>query len=434
MSNLVILGAQWGDEGKGKIVDLLSPRFDTVVRFQGGSNAGHTVVVEGKKTVLHQIPSGILGDVPHCIIANGTVVDPAALLKEIDELGENGIELDGRFFISSRAPLVVRYHNSLDIWNENIRGGRKIGTTGRGIGPAYADKYAREGLRAGDLLDKTVLNEKLEARIDFVNQMATNIFGDKPLDKEQIIAEFQEFSDKLAPYITDTFRFLKKTVDDGKSILFEGAQGTMLDIDHGTYPYVTSSSTTVGGVCTGTGLPPKAVGSVLGIAKAYCTRVGEGPFPTEDFSEAGNRIRKAGGEFGATTGRPRRCGWFDAVAVKYAIDVNGIDALVLTKIDVLDSFDEIKVCVAYELDGKEIDYVPIAARDYSRCKPVYETIQGWQGETKGKSDYGSLPGKARDYIDYLSRILNTPMAIISNGKDRLHTIVREEFMGALLDS
>jgi adenylosuccinate synthase len=346
MPNLVILGVQWGDEGKGKIVDLLSEKFDAVVRFQGGANAGHTVVIDGKKTVLHQIPSGILGNVPTCVIANGSVVDPVALMEEIEELRESNHVLEGRFYISSRAPMVMPYHKLIDAWAEEKRDKGKIGTTGRGIGPAYQEKVSREGMRIGDLLDPARLESKIRARFKFINELARNVYDKAQTNPDEVISEYCKLAEKLRPFIVDSSRLMRKMVEEGKEILFEGAQGTMLDIDHGTYPFVTSSSTAIGGVCTGTGLPPKQVNASIGIAKAYCTRVGEGPFPTEDFEADGRKLRDEGGEYGATTGRPRRCGWFDAVAANYATFINGLDGLCVTKLDVLDSFEEIKICVA----------------------------------------------------------------------------------------
>lgn len=432
MGNLVILGAQWGDEGKGKIVDMLAGRFGAVVRFQGGANAGHTVVVDGSEIVLHQIPSGILGDVPYCVIGNGTVVDPVDLVNEIGELHARDIEPNGRFFISSRAPLVVQYHRDLDRWSEELRGGKRIGTTGRGIGPAYMDKVGREGLRVGDLRVPELLREKLAWRIERVNVLAERVYNQAPIDAEAITEEYLRCGEILAPFITDSHLLLQKVVKEGHKILFEGAQGTMLDIDHGTYPFVTSSSTTVGGACTGTGLPPKQIHAVLGIAKAYCTRVGEGAFPSEDFGSDGEKMRDAGGEYGATTGRPRRCGWFDAVAMRYSIDVNGMDALALMKIDVLDDFDEIKVCTAYELDGVRINYVPDMRSDYQRCIPIYETVPGWKAKTEGVTKWGDLPEKARSYIEYIESVLDIPVAIVSTGRERSQTLVREEKLGAML--
>lgn len=432
MPNLVILGVQWGDEGKGKIVDLLSKNFDAVVRFQGGANAGHTVVIDGKKTVLHQIPSGILGDVPACIIANGSVVDPVALIEEIEELRASNHKLEGRFFISSRAPMVMPYHRLLDVWSEEKRANCKIGTTGRGIGPAYQEKVSREGLRIGDLLDFKGLEEKIKTRVEAVNELAKNIYHKPLLSAKEVITEYKDLAEKLSPFIIDSSRLLRSMVEESKSILFEGAQGTMLDVDHGTYPFVTSSSTAIGGVCTGTGLPPKQVNATIGIAKAYCTRVGEGPFPTEDFEADGQKLRDEGGEYGATTGRPRRCGWFDAVAANYASFINGLDGLCITKLDVLDSFEEIKICIAYEKDGEQINYVPEFASEYEKCKPVYISMPGWMATTAGIDKYDELPQATRNYLDKLAELCNVPVVIASTGKDRNDTAVREEMISRLL--
>jgi adenylosuccinate synthase len=433
MSNLVILGAQWGDEGKGKIVDLLSSRFDAVARFQGGANAGHTVVIGDRKTVLHQVPSGILGDIPLCVIGNGAVVDPAGLIEEIDMLTEQGITVDGRFFVSDRAAMVMPYHRLLDTWNEERLAGKKIGTTGRGIGPTYADKYSRTGMRMGDLLNKARMRKKIEDHLKQFNELATEYYGKEPLVASEIIAKLESYADRLSAMIADTRSMLYDSIIDGKKVMFEGAQGTMLDIDHGTYPYVTSSNTTSGGVCTGTGLPPKFIGTAFGILKAYCTRVGEGPFPSEDLGQTGNDLRDAGGEYGATTGRPRRCGWFDAVAARYAVELNGLDGVIVTKIDVLDRLDEIKICTAYKLDGKQIDTVPACIEQLSRCEPVYETFKVWDGETAGKSNYDELPAKAHEYIALIEKLLGVPAVLISTGKERDETVIREELVASFLD-
>lgn len=428
MANITVLGVQWGDEGKGKIVDLLGDRFDLVVRFQGGSNAGHTVVIDGRKTILRQVPSGVLGAVPRCVIANGCVVDPEALLAELDMLSQQGFRLAGRFFVSSRAPLVMPWHRLLDVWAEERRGDRKIGTTGKGIGPAYADKIGREGMRVGDLLDPERTNRLAGRAIEAVNELAVAIYHQEPLDPADTLAEIAAWAEALKPYIVDSTDLLHEAVASGKKILFEGAQGTMLDIDHGTFPYVTSSNTSIGGVCIGTGLPPRVLDGVLGIVKAYCTRVGEGPFPSEDFGGAGQRLRDAGGEYGSVTGRPRRCGWFDAVAARYAAAINGLDAVALMKLDVLDGFDEIQVCVGYELDGRTIERLPDNTEDYARCKPVYETVPGWRGTTAGVRSWGELPKEAQDYVEHLGVAIGVPVALVSTGRDRSHTIIREELL------
>lgn len=424
MSNLVVLGIQWGDEGKGKLVDMLSNRFDLVVRFQGGANAGHTVVIDGQETVLHQVPSGILNPDAFCVIANGCVLDPDELHQEIVMLQNRGLRMHQRLRISSRCPLVLPYHRHLDAWAEKRRAGKKIGTTGRGIGPAYVDKISRHGLRAGDFRKPELVREHLSEQLEYVNELAVKIFNEEPLDKNELIERFSRYAETLGPYIADTGKLLRDAEKKGSRILFEGAQGTLLDIDHGTYPFVTSSNTTVGGVCTGTGLPPKSVHNVIGIAKAYCTRVGEGPFPTEDEGSEGEALRKAGGEFGATTGRPRRCGWFDAVAARYAADINGLDGVFITKLDVLDGFDEIKVCQAYELGGERITEFPENLEMLSRCKPIYSTMPGWKGSsTAACTSLDCLPEKAKTYVEHLSEIMGVEIAGISTGQDRNHTIL-----------
>ena len=426
MSNLVVLGAQWGDEGKGKIVDLLTERFDAVVRYQGGANAGHTVVAEGTQYILHQVPSGIINGAGLCIVANGVVVDPTAMVEELLELKQKGIEVDGRFLLSDRAQVVMPYHSELDRLYENRLGKGNIGTTGKGIGPAYESKISRAGLRVGDLLAVATLKEKVRGLVERVNELIVKLYGERPFKVDEIHSPLAKAGKSLAPYIADTAALLHSRIESGSSIIFEGAQGAMLDIDHGTYPFVTSSNTTIGSVCSGTGVPPRHIHRSLGVAKAYCTRVGKGPFPSEDFAEAGERIREIGCEFGATTGRPRRCGWFDAVCARYAARINGFDALAVTKIDVLDSFAEIPVCVAYQLDGKRIDHVPASAAEMERCKPVYETLPGWRASTSGVDGYDNLPEKAKHYLDYLGSLLGLPVAIISTGPDRRHSALREE--------
>lgn len=431
MSNLVVLGAQWGDEGKGKLVDLLAPGFDIVVRYQGGANAGHTVVVEGEKYILHQVPSGIIAGAPVSVVANGTVIDPEGLVAELDELQAKGIELDNRFLLSDRAQIVMPYHRSIDLLGEESRGRASIGTTGRGIGPAYESKIAREGLRIGDLRNLKTLRDKVFTCVGRINDLIVSLYSEEPLNAEEIYESLARSSERLTPYISDASQFLFEQASSGKRLIFEGAQGTMLDIDHGTYPYVTSSNTTIGGVIAGTGLPPRFIGSVMGVAKAYCTRVGKGPFPTEEKGSAGEKIREIGAEFGATTGRPRRCGWFDAVAVGYAARVNGFDALAITKLDVLDQSSEIPVCVAYELDGKRVEMVPASVEDYNRCQPVYETVQGWSEDTTGIGSYDELPGGAKRYVDYLSRLLDLPVPIISVGPERSQALIRGELIREL---
>jgi len=431
MPNLVVLGVQWGDEGKGKIVDLLCERFDAVVRFQGGANAGHTVVVGGEQFILHQAPTGLLRGVGLNVIGNGVVVDPAELLTELGSLEERFGALQGRLAISDRAQLVMPYHRDLDRWSEERRGAASIGTTGKGIGPAYEYKASREGLRVGDLLDPQMLAKKIEGRLARINETVRRLFDADPYDSEKMIRDFIGYGEALAPYVDDTVQLLNRRIAAGDSILFEGAQGTMLDIDHGTYPFVTSSNTTVGGVCAGSGVPPKHIHGVLGVVKVYATRVGEGPFPTEEKGRVGQELRERGGEFGATTGRPRRCGWFDAVAVRRAVQINGIDALAMTKLDVLDRLREIPVCVGYQVGGRAIDGVPATVEEYEKCEPDYERRPGWRSDTSGVSSFEELPEGARNYIDHLSGLVGVPVAIISTGSERSHTILRDDVLGDL---
>lgn len=433
MLNLAILGAQWGDEGKGKIIDILSPHYGVVVRFQGGSNAGHTVVADGEQIILHQVPSGIIRGGAVCVIANGVVVEPGELLRELELLESKGIRIEGRFYISERAHLVLPYHSYLDGLEERDRGDGKIGTTGKGIGPAYEFKAARSGLRVGDLLHPDSLISKVERQVDRVNRIIEISGGGDYFDQVEILKLLIEYGARLRDFITDTSKYLFEQIDRGGGILFEGAQGTFLDIDHGTYPYVTSSSTTIGGVCTGTGIPPKHIHRVMGISKAYSTRVGEGPFPTEEPDPIGKLIREQGGEYGATTGRPRRCGWFDAVAARYAMRINGFDAIALTKADVLDGFQEIKVCVAYELAGRKVESIPVTAEGLSRCKPVYETLPGWEKPISGVTDYDQIPEEAKRYIDFLGELLGFPIPIISTGFEREHTVVRKDLLAEIID-
>jgi adenylosuccinate synthase len=350
------------------------------------------------------------------------------LLAELDMLRAQGYHLAGRFFVSSRAPLVMPWHRLLDVWSEERRGERKIGTTGKGIGPAYEDKIGREGMRVGDLLDPERITRLAGHAIAGINELAEGIYHRERLESEDMLAQIAAWAEALRPYITDTTHLLHDAVNTGKKILFEGAQGTMLDIDHGTFPFVTSSNTSIGGVCVGTGLPPRVLDGVLGIAKAYCTRVGEGPFPSEDFGGPGQRLRDAGGEYGSVTGRPRRCGWFDAVAARYAAAINGLDAVALMKLDVLDGFEDIHVCVAYELDGRIIEQVPDSAEVYARCKPVYETVPGWRGTTAGVRAFADLPKAAQEFVDHLAAHIGVPVALVSTGRDRSHTIIREEIL------
>lgn len=418
----VILGAQWGDEGKGKIVDLLSEDADIVVRYQGGANAGHTVSFDGKTYVLHLLPSGIFHPNVVCVIGNGVVLDPIALIEEIEMVKSAGVDVSGRLFISHRAHLIMPYHKLLDKLYE--QGDDKIGTTGKGIGPSYVDKYARVGIRVVDLLDRDVFCKKLRKNIELKNEIIEKIYGETKFDVEKIIDEYIEFDKKIDEYVTDTAVYLNRAIKDGKKILLEGAQGALLDIDHGTYPYVTSSSPTAGGASTGSGIPPTKINGVIGVIKAYTTRVGEGPFPTELKDELGDHIREKGHEYGATTGRPRRCGWLDIVSLNYTIMINGIEKLALTKLDVLDELDEIKICVAYELKGKKLKNFPTDSETLSKVEPVYESFKGWKTKTSDLKSYSDLPSEAREYIEAIEKLTGVEVSIISVGADRNQTILR----------
>jgi adenylosuccinate synthase len=422
--NLCVLGGQWGDEGKGKIVVLLTPRFSVVARDQGGHNAGHTVCAGGKKFVLHLIPCGILHAGVDCIIGNGVVVDPQALFVELDELASLGIDVTGRLFVSEKAHLILSYHRELDLLAEARRGDRKIGTTSRGIGPAYEDKIGRRGIRVGDLADPTddgplasAVRENVAAR--------NRLVAGTHLNWQDVLGGLREVWPRLKPLVVDASLYLHRAMAEGRAGLFEGAQGTLLDIDHGTYPFVTSSNATAGGAATGLGGGPKAVGTVLGVAKAYTTRVGEGPLPTELDGEMGERLRETGQEYGASTGRPRRCGWFDAVAVRYAVRVNGLDALAITKLDVLDELDELQICTGYRRDGEVITEMPGDTAQLAACEPVYESMPGWSAPTKGVTRFDDLPAEAQAYIARLEAITGVPAAIVSTGSERDHTIIRE---------
>jgi adenylosuccinate synthase len=421
MPNTVLIGSQWGDEGKGKVIDVLSRDVDVVVRYQGGNNAGHTVKVGDEKYVLHLIPSGILHDDKMCVIGNGLVIDPIALTAEISELEQRGVTVEGKLLVSDRAHMILPVHKILDAAQEDrSSAAEKIGTTKRGIGPSYADKAARRGLRMGDMLDPT-FQAMLERRLDESNRLFQSL-GGKPVDKKSTLADYAAAAAKLAPYITDTVSYLNRADKSGKSILFEGAQGTMLDIDFGTYPFVTSSNATSGGACTGTGIPPHRINRVVGVVKAYTTRVGEGPFPTELKDEIGQLLAKEGQEFGATTGRPRRCGWFDAVVVRYAAMVNGVDYWAMTKLDVLDSVKTLKICVAYECDGKRHETIPANIRVLQRCKPVYEEMPGWQTSTQNVTKFDDLPVKAKKYVNRLCELIGAKLGILSVGAKRENTL------------
>ena len=425
MKNIVVVGAQWGDEGKGKVVDILAPFFDIVARYQGGHNAGHTVRIGDRKFVLHLIPSGILHADCDCVIGNGVVVNPAAFNSEVEELRVMGVECEGRLFVSTRAHMILPYHAALDRAREKQLGANSVGTTMRGIGPAYEDKAARTGVRAGDLLYPDLLREKARTCIERANRELVAA-GAEPLDGEQVLDEYMNEANRLTPYLRDTASMINRAVGSGKSVLLEGAQGTMLDVDHGTYPFVTSSNATAGGAATGSGLAPKYITGALGIAKAYTTRVGGGPFPTELLDETGAYLQKRGNEVGASTGRPRRTGWFDAVVVRYSVMLSGLDALALTKLDVLDEFDEIKVCTSYKSRDGIIEDIPYGANALAECEPVYETVPGWKTKTSGITRFDELPEAAKSYVRLVEQLCNAPVALISTGPERTETIIREE--------
>ena len=422
MSVRIVIGAPWGDEGKGKIVDLLSDQADYVARYQGGANAGHTLKFDGQTHILHLIPSGIFHQNTTCVIGNGVVIDPLTLLDEIDMVRQAGTEIGDRLLISESAHVILPYHKSLDKVGEMALGGKKIGTTGRGIGPAYVHKIARVGIRMMDLEDADLLRKKMEVNLGEINARLT-AFNAEPMALDEMYEQMLEAGRKLKPYICNTTSRFHKALAAGRDILLEGAQGTLLDIDHGTYPYVTSSSPTSGGACIGTGIPPTAIDRVMGITKAYCTRVGNGPFPTELEDQTGDALRDAGHEFGSTTGRPRRCGWVDLVALRYAIHINGINELAITKLDVLDKFETIRACTAYTLDGEETDEFPLRPEELEKVKPVYKEYKGWQSSIREAGSYDELPAEAREYLEDLSRILDVPVRIVSTGPGRDETIV-----------
>jgi adenylosuccinate synthase len=421
MANLIIVGAQWGDEGKGKIVDLLTERFDIVARYQGGHNAGHTVIINGKKYVLHLIPSGILHPDKLCVIGNGVVIDPIALKKEIGDLEAAGITCKGRLFISNRAHVILEYHRLVERGDEERRGQEKIGTTNRGIGPAYEDKMARRGLRICDLTNPLTLRRVLEENFK-VKQTAFPSLAES-LNLDEIYQSARALGEELSEYVVDGAEFLNQSMNEGKSVLFEGAQGTLLDVDHGTYPFVTASSATAGGACIGTGIGPTRIDGVIGISKAYTTRVGEGPFPTELLDAVGEEIRKRGQEYGASTGRPRRCGWFDAVVVRYSRLINNLGSLVITKLDVLDELKEIKICTGYRYKGSLLRTFPPEISVLGECRPEYLTVKGWNQKTAGIQDLNELPAVARDYLKRLSDLVSTEISLVSTGPDRKETII-----------
>ncbi|MBG0755689.1 adenylosuccinate synthase [Vibrio cidicii] len=424
-NNVVVLGTQWGDEGKGKIVDLLTEDAKYVVRYQGGHNAGHTLVIDGEKTVLHLIPSGILRNNVKCVIGNGVVLSPEALIKEMKPLEERGIPVRERLFISEACPLILQYHVALDQAREIARGKKAIGTTGRGIGPAYEDKVARRGLRVGDLFDMVSFAEKLKEVMEYHNFQLVNFYKAEPVSYDEVLEQAKGYAELLTSMVIDVTDELDAARKRGDKIMFEGAQGTLLDIDHGTYPYVTSSNTTAGGVAAGSGFGPRYLGYILGIAKAYCTRVGAGPFPTELFDDVGEHLGVKGHEFGATTGRKRRCGWFDAVAMRRAIQINSVSGFCLTKLDVLDGLKELKICTAYQMeDGSILEVSPMAAEAFEKATPIYETMPGWSENTFGAKSLEDLPKAAIDYIKRIEELTGVSVDIISTGPDRNETIIK----------
>ncbi|MCX6626494.1 MAG: adenylosuccinate synthase [Candidatus Solibacter sp.] len=424
MGNVIILGSQWGDEGKGKIVDLFAERFDIVARYQGGHNAGHTVFIGDKKFVLKLIPSGILRPGKQAVIGNGLVIDPAALLSEIESLESAGVAVAANLFISNRAHVLFPAHRMMEKMSEGREGRISIGTTSRGIGPCYEDKTARRGIRIADLLDTEFFRAQYSSVMEEKVVIARALGIDSELDLKAIRAEYEAFAERIRPMVCDTSVLLNNAIRDGKSVMFEGAQGTMLDIDHGTYPFVTSSNASAGGACTGTGVAPTRIHGIIGISKAYITRVGGGPFPTEAFDDAGERIRARGKEFGAVTGRPRRCGWFDVPLLRYTATINGFDSIVVTKLDVLDEFDRIPVCVAYRIAGKDVAGMPATVAEIANIEPVYESVPGWSTSTFGIANYDELPAKAKDYIAFLEACTGIEVGCISTGPERNQTIVR----------
>jgi adenylosuccinate synthase len=420
MANIVIVGAQWGDEGKGKIVDLLTRYADIVVRFQGGNNAGHTIVLKGEKFVFHLIPSGILYENKQCVIGSGVVVDPAVLIEEVNELKKRGyLKDDSQLMVSEEAHLILPYHRRIDIARDRVF---KIGTTGRGIGPAYEDKVARYGIRVVDLMDEEVFRKKLKANLLQKNAYLSEVLKEEGFELSEIFDEFLRFKKQLEKYVRNTSIILYDEIQKGKHILFEGAQGALLDVDHGTYPYVTASNTVAGNACAGSGIGPTMIDSVIGVAKAYTTRVGEGPFPTELKDQVGERIREKGGEYGATTGRPRRCGWFDAVVVNHAIRINGIQEVAITKLDVLNNFDKVKICVGYRVNGKVLHHVPSNLKILESSEPVYEELDGWKKEGKGTKKISELPVQAQRYLKRIEELTNVKIAMVSVGSERNETI------------
>jgi adenylosuccinate synthase len=427
MTAIALLGAQWGDEGKGKATDLLGEKVDYVVRYQGGNNAGHTVVIRDQKYALHLLPSGILSPGVIPVIGNGVVIDPSVLFEEIKGLNERGIDTS-KLRISYNAHLITPYHRTIDKVSERFLGNSKIGTTGRGIGPAYADKINRIGIRVQDLFDPSILRQKIEGALRDKNQVLIKVFNRKGLEVDEVVDEYLRYAELFRPYVDDTSLLLNRALDQGKNILLEGSQGTLLDVDHGTYPFVTSSNPTAGGACTGSGIGPTRISRVIGIIKAYTTRVGSGPFPTELFDDDGEKLRSIGGEVGVTTGRARRCGWYDALIARYAVRVNGLTDLFLTKLDVLTGWEKIPVCVAYEVDGRRVEELPASQSDFHHAKPIYEYLPGWSEDISKAKNLDQLPTNARAYVKYLEEISGAPVSAVGVGQERDQTIVVRELI------
>lgn len=428
MSGLVVIGAQWGDEGKGKITDFLAEGADVVVRYQGGNNAGHTVEVLDKKYKLHLIPSGILYDTKLCVIGNGVVIDPKAFFDELSYLEKEGVKVsEDKLIVSDRAHVIMPYHKLIDRLSEQMRGNKDIGTTGKGIGPCYTDKHERTGIRVCDLLNKETLKEKLEINIAAKNRIIKEVYGGEELNFDEVYKEYVEYGERLRPFVKDTSVVLYDAIKSGKKVLFEGAQGTLLDIDYGTYPYVTSSHPISGGVCVGAGIGPTMITNAIGVCKAYTTRVGKGPFPTELFDEMGDYIREKGFEYGTTTGRARRCGWLDLVILKYAVRISGLTSLAITKLDTLAEIEKIKVCVGYELEGKVIDYFPASLEDLERCKPIYKEFEGWDNSVEGAKTFDDLHENAKKYLRFIEEYTGTRVSIVSVGPNRSQTMVINKF-------
>mgnify|MGYP003963850865 FL=1 len=422
MANTCVIGLQWGDEGKGKIIDILAKDFDIIARYQGGGNAGHTLIIGDEKFIFHLIPSGILHQDKKCVIGNGIVFDPKLFIEEIEGLAERNINVTGNLFVSDRAHVVFPYHKKLDLLQEKQKGNSMIGTTGRGIGPCYTDKISRDGIRVAELLDKERFKDKLKRTVEEKNRTFVKLYDDEPVSWEDIYEEYCGYADKIAPFVCDTVDLMARAIGDNKSILFEGAQGALLDVDFGTYPFTTSSNTTSGGVSSGIGVSPKQINNIIGITKAYTTRVGSGPFPTEVEGEDGEHIRKKGGEFGSTTGRPRRCGWFDAVAIQHSVRISGVDSLIVTKLDVLDDQDTIKICTGYKYNEKLYKTFPADIDVLNNCEPVYEEVPGWNEDTSGMRSAESLPEKAKDYIKRIENIVGVKVKMVSVGPERSQII------------